>query len=155
TKVKVEIGILGRDRELRTIDELVGQVGEGGGALLIRGDAGIGKSALLDRAIDTARARGMRVLRAVGVRTEAHLPFAGLHQLLRPILRGIDGLPEPQQLALSAAFGLSTGAADDPFLVSLATLTLLTDAAAESPILVIVDDAQWLDRPSQDTIAFV
>jgi len=153
--VKVEVGLLGRDRELQAVDTLIGRVKDGGGALLIRGDAGIGKSAVLDHAFESADAAGLRVLRAVGVRTEANLPFAGLHQLLRPIQRGIDGLPEPQRLALSAAFGLSTGAADDPFLVSLATLTLLTDAAAESPILVIVDDAQWLDRPSQDAIAFV
>src|SRR5690349_867588 len=148
-QVKVEVALLGRDRELQAVDTLVGRANEGGGALLIRGDAGIGKSALLGHAIESAEAADQRVLRAVGVRTEAHLPFAGLHQLLRPILRGIDGLPEPQRLALSAAFGLSTGAADDPFLVSLATLTLLTDAAAESPFLVIVDDVQWLDRPSQ------
>lgn len=155
TAVDVETGLLGRDREQQAITELVSRVRAGGGALLIRGDPGIGKSALLERAIGPSQAAGVKVLRAVGVRTEAHLPFAGLHQLLHPILRGIDGLPEPQRRTLAAAFGLSAGAADDPFLVNLATLTLLTDAATESPILAIVDDAQWLDRPSQDALAFV
>jgi DNA-binding CsgD family transcriptional regulator len=153
--VKVEVGLLGRDRELEAIDELVGRANHGGGALLIRGDAGIGKSALLGHAIEAANGAGMRVLRAVGVRTEAHLPFAGLHQLLRPILGGLDELPGPQRLALAAAFGLQTGSADDPFLVALATLTLLTDVAAAAPILVVADDAQWIDRPSQDALAFV
>jgi len=153
--VKVEVGLLGRDRELLAVDTLVGRVKDGGGALLIRGDPGIGKSALLGHAMKSAEAAGLRVLRAVGVRTEAQLPFAGLHQLLRPVLGGLDELPRPQRLALAAAFGLEAGAADDPFLVALATLTLLTDAAAASPILAIVDDAQWLDRPSQDALAFV
>ena len=153
--MNVEVGLLGRDREIAVIDELVGRVKDGGGALLIRGDAGIGKSALLARATERAEAAGFRVLRAVGVRTEANLPFAGLHQILRPIMRGLDGLPEPQRLALAAAFGLTTGAGDAPFLVSLAALTLLTDAAAEAPILVVADDVQWLDRPSQDALAFV
>jgi DNA-binding CsgD family transcriptional regulator len=153
--VRVEVGILGRNRELRAIDELVGRVKVGGGALLIRGDAGIGKSALLGQAIERGQAAGLRVLRAVGVRTEAHLPFAGLHQLLRPIIGGLDELPEPQRLALAGAFGLAAGTADDPFLVALATLTLLTDSAAASPILVVADDVQWLDRPSQDALSFV
>ena len=153
--MKVEVALLGRDRELQAVDALVGRANEGGGALLIRGDAGIGKSALLGHATETAEAAGLRVLRAVGVRTEAHLPFAGLHQLLRPVMGGLDQLPKPQRLALAAAFGLETGAADDAFLVALATLTLLTDAAAARPILAIADDAQWLDRPSQDGLAFV
>jgi DNA-binding CsgD family transcriptional regulator len=153
--MKVEAGILGRDRELETIDGLVARAAEGGGALLIYGDAGIGKSALLGRALDRGQAAGLRILRAVGVRTEAHLPFAGLHQLLRPILGGLADLPAPQRTAVAAAFGLATGNADDPFLVAMATLTLLTDAASTAPILVIVDDAQWLDRPTQDALAFV
>ena len=97
----------------------------------------------------------MRVLRTTGVRTEANLPFAGLHQLLRPILAGLDTLPKPQSTALAAAFGLSEGAAEDSFLIALATLTLLADAAAGAPILVVADDVQWLDRPSADALAFV
>jgi DNA-binding CsgD family transcriptional regulator len=151
----IDVGIVGRDRELLAMGALIAKAGEGGGALLVRGDAGIGKSALLARAERMASEAGMRVLRTIGVRTEANLPFAGLHQLLRPILSGLDGLPPPQRTALAGAFGLVEGAAEDPFLIALATLTLLADRAAHRPILVVVDDAQWLDRPSADVLAFV
>jgi DNA-binding CsgD family transcriptional regulator len=147
--------ILGRDRELGIVGDLVASANEGGGALLIHGEAGIGKSALLERAIELARAGGMRIVRTTGVRTETNLPFAGLHQLLQPILARIDTLPKPQYAALAGAFGLVEGAAEDPFLIALATLTLLADAATRGPILVVVDDAQWLDRPSADALAFV
>ena len=148
-------GILGRDRELAIVASLVGNATAGGGALLIRGDAGIGKSALVGRAVALAQGAGMQILRTTGVRTEANLPFAGLHQLLRPILGGLEALPKPQYIALGVAFGLVEGAAEDPFLIALATLTLLADAAARTPILVIADDVQWLDRPSADALAFV
>jgi len=127
--------ILGRDRELGIIGDLVASANEGGGALLIHGDAGIGKSALLERAIDQARAGGMRILRTTGVRTETNLPFAGLHQLLQPILVRLDTLPKPQYAAIAGAFGLVEGAPEDPFLIALATLTLLADAATRGPIL--------------------
>ena len=99
-------GILGRDRELEIIAGLIAKATAGGGALLIHGNAGIGKSALLERAVVLAQAAGMRVLQTTGVRTEANLPFAGLHQLLRPILAGLDALPKPQTGALGVAFGL-------------------------------------------------
>jgi DNA-binding CsgD family transcriptional regulator len=148
-------GILGRDRELGIVGSLVANATAGGGALLIHGDAGIGKSALLERAVALARATGMRVLQTTGVRTETNLPFAGLHQLLRPILAGLEALPKPQYEALGVAFGLVEGAAEDPFLIALATLTLLADAAARTPILAVADDVQWLDRPSADALAFV
>ena len=148
-------GILGRDRELGIVASLVAKAATGGGALLIHGDAGIGKSALLERAVALAVASGMRVLRTTGVRTEANLPFAGLHQLLRPILTGLEALPKPQAAAMGVAFGLVEGAAEDPFLIALATLSLLADAAAHTPILVVADDVQWLDRPSADALAFV
>src|SRR5262245_53924333 len=147
--------LVGRDRELGIIERVVGQATDGGGALLVHGDAGIGKSVLLEHAAERARGAGTRVLWTVGVRTEANLPFAGLHQLLRPVLAGLKALPTPQQAALSAAFGLIDEAAKDPFLIALATLTLLADAAADQAILVVVDDAQWLDRPSADALAFV
>ena len=142
-------------RSWGSVERLVATATAGGGALLIHGDAGIGKSALLERAVGTAQAAGMRVLLTTGVRTEANLPFAGLHQLLRPILGGLDALPKPQYAALGVAFGLVEGAAEDPFLIALATLTLLADAAARTPILVVADDVQWLDRPSADALAFV
>jgi DNA-binding CsgD family transcriptional regulator len=148
-------GFLGRDQELGIVASLVAQATAGGGALLVRGDAGIGKSALLERAVELARAAEMRVLATTGVRTEANLPFAGLHLLLRPILGGLEALPKPQHSALGVAFGLVEGAAEDPFLIALATLTLLADAAARTPILVVADDVQWLDRPSADALAFV
>ena len=148
-------GMLGRDRELGVVAGLIATATAGGGALLIHGDTGIGKSALLERAVGMAHADGIRVLRTTGVRTEANLPFAGLHQLLRPILTGLDALPKPQYTALGVAFGLVEGAAEDPFLIALATLTLLADAAARTPILVVADDVQWLDRPSADALAFV
>ena len=116
--------ILGRDGP-GMVERLVANATTGGGALLILGNAGIGKSALLERAVVLARAAGMRVLMTTGVRTEANLPFAGLHQLLRPILDGLDALPKPQYAAMSVAFGLAEGAAEDPFLIALLTLTLL------------------------------
>ncbi len=107
-------GILGRDEELGIIAGLVATAQAGGGALLIHGDAGIGKSALLERAVVLGQAAGMRVLRTTGVRTEANLPFAGLHQLLRPIIGGLEALPKPQHAALGVAFGLVEGAARTP-----------------------------------------
>jgi DNA-binding CsgD family transcriptional regulator len=148
-------GIVGRDRELEIVGGLIATATAGGGALLVHGPAGIGKSAMLDRAAMLAQSAGMRVLRTTGVRTETNLPFAGLHLLLRPILGGLEALPKPQYAALGVAFGLVEGTAEDPFLVALATLTLLADAAARTPILVVADDVQWLDRPSADALAFV
>src|SRR5262249_9063818 len=128
---------------------------ERGGALVVRGEAGIGKSALLAAAGQRARERGMLVLAASGVQSEANLPFAGLHQLLRPVLRGIGELPGPQRAAVQAAFGMTAAAAPDLFLIALATLELLSAAAAPSPLLLRVDDAQWLDRSTCDVLAFV
>jgi DNA-binding NarL/FixJ family response regulator len=151
----VEAELLGRAPELRVIGDLVARTAEGGGALLVHGDAGIGKSSLLERAVEQAQAAGFRVLRTTGVRTEANLPFAGLHQLLRPVIGGLDALPAPQRHALAGAFGLVEATADDPFLIALATLTLLADAAAKEPTVVVADDAQWLDRPSANALAFV
>jgi DNA-binding CsgD family transcriptional regulator len=149
-------GIVGRDRELGIVGGLVteGAAG-GGGALLIHGDAGIGKSALLEEAVRLAQDAGIRILRTTGVRTETNLPFAGLHLLLRPVLGGLETLPKPQHVALGVAFGLVEGTAEDPFLIALATLTLLADAATQTPILIVADDVQWLDRPSADALAFV
>jgi DNA-binding CsgD family transcriptional regulator len=123
------------------------------GTLVLRGQPGIGKTALLDWTV--GQAGDMLVTRVVGVETEMDLGFAGLHQVLVPFLGGLSGLPEPQREALGAAFGLVAGPAPDRFLVGLAALTLLTEAAAERPVLCVVDDAQWLDLVSVEVLGFV
>jgi hypothetical protein len=147
--------LYGRERELAMLGELVTRVGEPGGSLVVRGEAGTGKSALLSETGRLARERGLVVPKTTGVESEAHLPFAGLHQLLRPILAEIDALPGPQRAAISAAFGRSDEAAPDIFLIALAALDLLVEVSGGSPLLLVVDDAHWLDRPSCDVLAFV
>ena len=121
--------------------------------LVLRGEAGIGKTALLRYAAE--RAEGCRVLQAVGVESEMELPFAGLHQLCAPLLDGLDRLPPPQHEALGTAFGLTSGARPDRFLVGLALLSLLSEAANQEPLLCVIDDAQWLDQSSAQVLAFV
>ncbi len=121
--------------------------------LLLRGEAGIGKTALMDYV--AKRATGCRVVRAAGVQSEMELAFAGVHQLCLPMLDYLDRLPGPQREALASAFGLSTGRTPDRFLVALAVLSLLADAAEEQPLVCIVDDVQWLDEPSALTLSFV
>jgi DNA-binding CsgD family transcriptional regulator len=146
--------LAGRDAECARLDRLLAEVERGQSAVLVlRGDPGIGKSALLDYAVD--RAENRRVLRAVGVEWEMELPFAGLHQLCAGLLDSLGRLPEPQNEALTTAFGLSSGAQPDRFLVGLAVLSLLSEAAEEQPLVCVVDDAQWLDRSSARVLAFV
>jgi DNA-binding CsgD family transcriptional regulator len=120
---------------------------------VLRGEAGVGKTALLDYVAE--RASGCRVVRAAGVQSEMELPFAGLHQLCAPLLDGLGALPGPQRDALQVAFGLRDGGAPDHFLVALAGLSLLADAAESVPLVCLVDDAQWLDRASAQVLAFV
>ena len=120
---------------------------------MIRGEAGIGKSALLEYLV--TEASGCRVIRAAGVQAEAELAFAGVHQLCSPLLDRLDHIPSPQRDALGTAFGLRTGPPPDRFLVGLAVLSLVADAAAEGPLLCAVDDAQWLDDTSARTLTFV
>src|SRR6478672_10236625 len=147
-------GLLDRVRERSVLDQLVADVRAGQShVLVLRGEAGVGKSALL-RHLPNA-ARGCRVTLATGVESEMELAFAGLHALCAPLLGGLEVLPGPQRDALSTAFGLSTGPPPEPFLVGLAVLSLLADAAEEQPLLCIVDDAQWLDQVSSQTLAFV
>jgi DNA-binding CsgD family transcriptional regulator len=141
----------GRERELGCVRALLGA----GGALLVRGSAGIGKSALLDAAADIADERGMVVLRTGAVQSEARLPFAGLHALLRPVLPHVDALPGPQRNALLSAFGMSDDPAPDPFLIALAALELLSEAASHAPLVLLADDAHWLDGATADVLAFV
>jgi DNA-binding CsgD family transcriptional regulator len=122
------------------------------GVLVVRGEPGIGKSALLDHAVE--HAEGLRALRATGVESEAELPYAGLHALLHPVLGLLPRLPVPHAHALECAFGLREGSVADRFLVSLGTLGLLSAAATEAGLLAVVDDAHWLDRASTDAIVF-
>jgi DNA-binding CsgD family transcriptional regulator len=123
------------------------------GVLVVRGEPGVGKTALLDWAVGSAA--GLRVVRVAGVESEMELAFAALQQLCAPMLDKLAGLPDPQREALGVAFGLSTGAAPDRFLVGLAALSLLSEAAGQQPLLCVVDDAQWLDRASAQALAFV
>jgi DNA-binding CsgD family transcriptional regulator len=123
------------------------------GVLVLRGDAGIGKTELLEWA--AGQAQDMQLARVAGIQAEIGMGFAGLHQLLVPFLGRLDGLPRPQRQALESAFGLVAGSAPDRFLVGLAALTLLTDAAAGQPVLCLVDDAQWLDQVSVEVLGFV
>lgn len=146
-------GLVGRARELGVIRGLV-RAGTGG-ALLVVGDVGIGKSALLDAAGQEAADRGWSVLRSTGVEVEAGMPYAGLHQLLVPLLGGIDLLPPAQAEALGAAFGLADAGRPDPFLISLAAFGLVVEATSSQPRALLADDVQWFDQPSQEALGFL
>jgi DNA-binding CsgD family transcriptional regulator len=147
-------GLLGRRRECETLDHLVKTVRAGQSAVLVvHGEAGVGKSALLAYLME--RVPGCRIARAVGVESEMELPFAGLHQLCAPMLDHLDRLPAPQRDALATAFGLSAGDPPDRFLVALAVLSLLSEVADDQPLVCAVDEAQWLDRASAQTLSFV
>jgi DNA-binding CsgD family transcriptional regulator len=151
--------LIGRDRELAALEALLHRVGAGGGSLVVRGDAGIGKSAVLEFAGRRAAELGITVLTTAGVPSETEMAFAGLHRLLRPQLGRIAALPAPQRSALSTAFGLGDGAASegapDLFLIALAALDLLAEEAAASPLLLVVEDAHWLDAATCEVLAFV
>jgi DNA-binding CsgD family transcriptional regulator len=144
--------LVGRGVECAAVERLLLEArASRSGALVVRGEPGIGKSALLDYAVE--RAEDMRVLRGAGIESESELAFAALHRVLRPVLDLLDRLPEPQADALRAAFGLISGRAGDRFLIAAGALTLLSEAA-EDPLLCVVDDAQWLDGASADALAF-
>ncbi|MEV4807283.1 AAA family ATPase [Nonomuraea sp. NPDC049421] len=144
----------GRRTEREAVERLVAEARNArGGVLVVRGEAGIGKTALLAHAREAAS--GFRTLHATGVEAEIEFAFAGLHQLCAPLLDRLDTLPEPQQIALGVALGRRTGGRPDPFLVGLATLSLLAEASGQRPLLCLVDDAQWLDTTSLQTLAFV
>src|SRR5262249_21249807 len=144
----------GRRHECDAIERLLAGLQDGrSGVLVLRGDPGVGKSALLGYALE--RASGLQVTRAIGVDSEIELAFAGLHQLCAPLLDRRDHLAAPQREALEIAFGLAAGAAQDRFLLGLSVLSLFSEAARERPLVLCVDDAQWLDRASLDTLTFV
>ena len=146
--------LLGRSDECRVLDDLVAGVRRGrSAALVVRGEAGIGKTALLEYV--QRRASDCGVAQATGIESEMELAFGGLHQLCTPFLGRLDRLPSPQRDALRTAFGLTSGTPPDRFLVGLAVLSLLADVADERPLVCVVDDAQWLDGVSSQSLAFV
>ena len=147
--------LFGRERELRVIEEQLDSVSDRGSALLVRGEAGVGKTAILEAAKSRAAAREMPLLAATGVPSETNLPFAGLYELLRPIVERTERLPGPQQGALRAAFGLADVPATELFLIALGALDLLSDFASEHALLLVVDDAQWLDQSTISVLAFI
>jgi DNA-binding CsgD family transcriptional regulator len=147
-------GFLGRARERELLDRLVADVHQGqSGVLVIRGEAGIGKTALLRYA--AGHASGFRVVQVTGAEAEMELPFAGTHQLCAPLLDQLDALPQPQRDALNVALGLASGDVPGRFLVGLAVLGLLAAAAEQQPLLCLVEDAQWLDAASGMILGFV
>src|SRR5215470_15091047 len=139
--------LTGRSRERQELDDAVNRVRAGESAVLVvRGEAGIGKTALLQ--YTAALADDCRVVQVAGVESELELPFAALHQLCGPMLDELEALPEPQEQALQVVFGLTAGSVPDRFLVGLAVLSLLAEVAAKRPLVCLVDDAQWLDEAS-------
>src|ERR1700691_3321811 len=144
-------GLTGRRGECGVLDQLVGAVQAGAPrVLVVRGEPGVGKSALLSYL--AGHAPGCRVIRAAGVESEMELAFAGLHQLLAPVLDRVERLPSPQRDALRTAFGLSAGPVPDRFLVGLAVLGLVSEVAGERPLICVVDDEQWLDRGAVEAL---
>ncbi|MGW2050419.1 helix-turn-helix transcriptional regulator [Streptomyces sp. NPDC001858] len=147
-------GLRGRIDECGALDRMLSGARAGRSqVLLLRGEPGVGKSALVEYLVE--RAAGCQILRVAGVESEMELPFAGLHQLCMPMMGQLERLPGPQRDALAIAFGLSAGSAPDRFMVGLAVLSLLAEAAEGQPLVCVVDDAQWLDRVSAQTLAFV
>jgi len=148
------IGLTGRRSECGVLDRLVDDVHAGESrVLVVRGEAGVGKTVLLDYL--AGRAGGFRVARASGVQSEMELAFAGLHQLCAPMMDHLDRLPVPQNDALRTAFGISAGAPPDRFLVGLAVLSLLSELAGERPLICVIDNEQWLDHASGKALGFV
>ena len=148
--------LVGRRTEREAVERLLAEARDGrSGALAIRGEAGVGKTALLEYARSVAVQSGFRVETSVGLAAEMQFAFGAIHQLSKPLLGRLDALPEPQQTALQVALGQQAGEAPDRFLVGLAVLNLLAEAAEERPLLCIVDDAHWLDEASAQVLAFV
>jgi AAA ATPase domain len=146
--------LLGRRIECEELDRLLGDALAGRSQVIVlRGEAGVGKSALLRYVSE--QVAGWHVLTAVGVESEMEMAYSGLHQLCGPMLDRLDMLPEPQREALGTVFGRNTGPAPNRFLVGLATLTLLADVAEQQPLVCVIDDAQWLDRASAQILSFV
>ena len=149
-----QTSLKGRARECALLDRLVGAIRQGESrSLVLRGEAGIGKTALLEYLVESAS--DLTVVRAVGVESEMELAYASLHQLCAPLLDRLERLPAPQRQAVEVVFGLSSGTVPDRFLVGLGVLSLVSEVAEERPLLCVIDDAQWLDQASALTLAFV
>src|SRR6202047_1821298 len=147
-------GLRGRSRELEQLGRLLTGIRSGhSGVVVVRGEAGIGKTALLEQLIE--QAAGCMVALAAGVQADMELPFAGLQQLFGSILGPLERLPGPQREAVEVAFGLRSGPAPDRFEGGLAILGLLAEVAEQEPLVCVIDDAQWLDQASARTLAFV
>jgi AAA ATPase domain len=147
-------GLRGREIECALLDDLAAAVRRGESrSLVLRGEAGIGKTALLEYLVDSAS--DLTVVRAVGVESDMELAYASLHQLCGPLFDRLERLPEPQRQAIEIVFGLRPGEPPDRFLVGLAVLSLVAEVGEQRPLLCVVDDAQWLDRASALTLAFV
>src|SRR3954466_9576075 len=146
--------LLGREHERDVLDRLLEAARGGhGGVLVVDGEPGVGKTALLEYAVEAGR--GVRIARTSGVEAEMELPYGAAQQLSWPFIALLERLPQPQHDALAVAFGLAAGQPPNPFLVGLAILGLLSEAAQEGPLLVVVDDAQWLDREPARPLAVV
>src|SRR5580704_13097710 len=145
--------MVGRERERREIQQALDSAQSGVSATLaLVGEPGIGKTALLEHAAE--RAGRMRLLRARGIESEAQIPFASLLELLRPALHALERIPEPQATALASALALRPGGAHDRFAVGAGTLSLLAAYTEDAPVVVLIDDAQWLDVPSGQALLF-
>src|SRR5438309_1809947 len=147
--------LIEREQESAVLDGLVDRLRDGGGAVVVRGEAGIGKSALLQRVRRRAEAQGVRALITVGVESEAEFAFAGLHQLLRPVIGALAQLPGSQRQTLEAALGLGVDLKPDSFRVAVAAFQLICEVADSVPVALIVDDAHWLDGSTLSVIAFI
>src|SRR5438445_6280127 len=147
--------LIEREQESAVLDGLVDRLRDGGGTVVVRGEAGIGKSALRQRVRRRAEAQGVRALITVGVESEAEFAFAGLHQLLRPVIGALAQLPESQRQTLEAALGLGVDLKPDSFRVAVAAFQLICEVADSVPAVLVVDDAHWLDRATLSVIAFV
>ncbi len=148
-------GLVGRETEFAVLEAGLRMAVEHGGAFLITGPPGIGKTSLLNAVAAEARSRGYNALAMTGLESEAQLPYAGLHQLLQTVMASVDTLAPPQKAALLTALGMTAGPAPAVFLVGLATLNLIDEAADEKPTVLVADDAQWLDGPTSAVLTFV
>ena len=150
------MALVGRSSEREAMEALFEGALHGlSGVLVLRGEAGVGKTSLLDDAAESAAGRGMRVARLAGIESETQLGYAALHRLLLPYRGHVERLPDPQHDALKSTFGLAAGPPADRFMVALAVLTLLADVAAEEPLVCLVDDGHWLDPETQVVLGFV